>query len=194
MESSVLLTVDGTYYSRNQEARQAYQRVYNELHRSSRRKVSKKVKRDMYSTKRRERRGDRSYFTHVTPGVDRDRTPDMAAQEEQRSMFYLELRGFLEEDHPDNWLEYFKDRIERDIVEQLRLVQPLLDLLRSSSADSGAHSFELHGSRRIIAGLRQELELAQQGVRAIAAAAEDKAFIWSGRRVNRRKFKQEYGW
>ncbi|KAI0054665.1 hypothetical protein BV25DRAFT_1922485 [Artomyces pyxidatus] len=196
--SEVLLTVKGTYYVRNQAARQSYQRVYNLVHRSSRRKVSKKERKDNYSTKRSEARGDASsydcYFIHVTRGRDPERTPEMAAREQDLSTLYAELQEALAEEHPEDWLVLFKDRIARDIDEQLLLVQPLLAAAGTHGVDSRARVSQVHGIRRIIGGLRQEVELAEQGVQATAAAAIDKALVWSGRRVNRTKFKKAYGW
>ncbi|KAI0055825.1 hypothetical protein BV25DRAFT_1842720 [Artomyces pyxidatus] len=182
-----------TYYERHQIKRLEYQSNYYKVKNNGRRKVGKASRAAAEERRRREIHGERSpyycSFVHKTPGQDPDRTDKMRAAEEDMWDRCFALTSDLKEREGSGWTSTFLETLDTWIDEALANARGIV----ASSPDDD-RAVQLHGLRRIIAGLVQQKEMAVQSPEAQYAIGEDFAFAWLGRRVNRAAFRVVYGW
>ncbi|KAI0059387.1 hypothetical protein BV25DRAFT_1918614 [Artomyces pyxidatus] len=187
-----------SYYTRHQEARQQYQRNYNSVKRLGRRKIGQREHAVEESMRRRERTGQRGRYTtawaHRQHNVDAARTLTMEIEEGDLSTRLVDMENSAMEGHGDNWLPVFLDAVNALIREVEAVACEAVNQHNTDEGDAAKRQEQLHGIRRILAGLHQSKEFAEQGFQAGGAAAEDKAWIWQGRSVNRTKFYSVYRW
>ncbi|EPQ50189.1 hypothetical protein GLOTRDRAFT_134177 [Gloeophyllum trabeum ATCC 11539] len=177
-----------SYYRRHREARQAYQRQYNQIHRVGRRKCGKAARKAAQDARRKEKTRKIQY---VEDGIavkstaeDPEITSEMEAAERLVYRDYLYKITNLEEQYKDEWLERYMDYLDECLFRRLEQAKAELP-----TADPGT----IHGHRRIIATYHQEIFLRGQGFDAYAQACHDRKLITDGRAVNKREFKRIYG-
>ncbi|KAI0042628.1 hypothetical protein FA95DRAFT_1610032 [Auriscalpium vulgare] len=181
--------MEGSYYHRNRDNRKNYQKLYYEA-KKGRRKVSKAARQAAMGRRRREQSGKRSTYrsplTHSNPVDDpcRDSEAESTLQDA-----IIELRDQLSDQlGENNWVPDFKQTVQTWIDGYMDEVHEI------TTEGDHTRATRLHHLRRIIAGLRQEQDLADQGRDARRAVVEDLGLVLWGRRVNTIVFFKLYGW
>ncbi|KAI0038141.1 hypothetical protein FA95DRAFT_1613601 [Auriscalpium vulgare] len=169
-----------------------YQHQYNYVKRLGRRKVGKVARRVEECARRAIISGTRKAYTN-TLGVkdlharDALRTPSMAYEEREAQRECLQLRNKLVVVDYDNSDTLYLEAIRKCLDEALDDARQYLD------THEAIDPVEVHRYHRRIAGYAQDVELVEQGSDAEHSAVLDNAYIFSGRRVNWRAFKQVFG-
>ncbi|KAI0044182.1 hypothetical protein FA95DRAFT_1608746 [Auriscalpium vulgare] len=161
---------EGSYYHRKREERKEYQKLYYEVNKG-RRKAGAVW---------------HAQLAHSNPTDDprRDADAEWALTDD-----CVALRDRLSEQlGEDGWVPEFIGTVQTWIDKYVREAHDLIN------GGVGAESLRLHRLRRLVAGLLQEQELAQQGGDARRAALEDLRLVLWGRRVNTRAFSDFYDW
>ncbi|KAI0054814.1 hypothetical protein BV25DRAFT_1922346 [Artomyces pyxidatus] len=182
-----------TYYERHRAERLQYQSQYYKIKNNGRRKAGKAAREAAAERRRGEIHGERhTYycsFVHKTAGHHPARTEEMRTAEENMWDRCFGLMSDLKQQEGPDWPSSFVTTLDVWIEEQIVKAQQVIAAV--SLID---WSVELHGLRRLVAGLVQQQEMAVQSPEAQYAVGEDFTFAWLGRRVNKVAFRAVYGW
>ncbi|KAI0043481.1 hypothetical protein FA95DRAFT_1609345 [Auriscalpium vulgare] len=131
-----------------------------------------------------------SFAVRQRMSTDALRTQAMALEESAAFKVCDNLKWELVEHGTHNWHRdappAYRKLLDASLAEATAF-------LNAPQAADGLNAVDIHRHRRLVAGYAQMLEFAEQGVHVDVRAAWDNAFIWGGRRVNLRRFKQVYG-
>ncbi|KAI9449767.1 hypothetical protein BJY52DRAFT_1227579 [Lactarius psammicola] len=187
-----------TYYQRNKEKLQAYQREYAWRKRAAGRRKVGRVERALLEEKHVQRHNLLTAAEGLLPSskaaiglgykcalivrsqaADPRRTPDMIEEEEKARDYFEELKDTLQLFCLCGWIDQFQKHVEDFIEEQLAKAASITAVPGTDDEDST----RLHGLRRLVAGAVQEGELIRQPAYAATCAKLDGAIVWHGRGV-----------
>ncbi|KAI0040343.1 hypothetical protein FA95DRAFT_1611863 [Auriscalpium vulgare] len=178
--------------SAQRKARLDYQNKYNYVKRTGRRKMGKVQRRREECRRRAMVNSTRKPYSNSFTVKDINshdplRTPLMANEERLVTRECIQVRGILRSDGTELDDEHYVQAI------RARLDEALCEARSYLRDTEDVDVVQVHRYRRRIAGYSQIIELVEQGSDAEHYACLDESYIFSGRRVNRRVFKQVYG-
>ncbi|THH21170.1 hypothetical protein EW146_g354 [Bondarzewia mesenterica] len=186
-----------SYYERHRKERLDYQHRYNAVKRQiGRRKISKQARETAEKSIRQKQKENRLSYTNSivcrSTGSEQDseRTPVMAAQEESLMSRCLTLQDEVKKSNPSDWSAQYIHNLQYLLNKHLSLAR--IDI-QHPTMNGDDFRVQLHGHRRLIAGLHQQLEFMSQGTHVYGLAAEDDALVFAGRRVNKVVFRKLFG-
>ncbi|KAI0067060.1 hypothetical protein BV25DRAFT_1912396 [Artomyces pyxidatus] len=178
-----------TYYQR--ERLKLGQRKRNEVKRAAgKRRVSKHERKNAENAARQAQEGSpRVYYTEIvyrSREKDPERTPEMEKAELELSDKLSGIEEAAREEQPD-WVGCYVEKLRPVLAEQLGIARAALDEVCMDLAKRGEF---IHSHRRLVAMVHQEIELFEQGQDASRMAAEDRATVQGGCRVNKVVFRR----
>ncbi|OCH88031.1 hypothetical protein OBBRIDRAFT_805664 [Obba rivulosa] len=188
-------------YEKHADARRAYQRRYNAIHRLGRRKISKNDMQDLQACRHDELEGwvYTNDIVRKFPKYDPLCLPWMHRAERDVWNSLLSREKVMRNTHGDDWLEAWRAEVASlpEIMAE-QMWGPLPELPDFAYECVGGHDPESlyhHHQRRMVAIYHQFVELLSQpkGLNAIGQATLDNALVIQGRRIKESVVRKLYG-
>ncbi|EMD33435.1 hypothetical protein CERSUDRAFT_76662 [Gelatoporia subvermispora B] len=187
--------------SRHADARRAYQRRYNAIHRLGRRKISKAARQELQNRREDELHDWTAVYTNEiirkSPPYDPRCLPWMRRAERDAWNSLSNMEDEMRNAHGKDWLDAWCAEVASTLplmADQMRGPLPELpDCAYQCSEEETPEDVFRHHQRRMIALHHQFVNLLWQGVEAIQQATYDNALIVQGRCPKVTSIKKLYG-
>ncbi|KAI0062048.1 hypothetical protein BV25DRAFT_1916343 [Artomyces pyxidatus] len=185
-----------TYYERNKDRLKLSQKNRNEVKRAAgRRKVSKHQRKNTENAARLAQEGSpRVYHTAIVYASrerDPERTPEMEEAEQELLDKLSDLEVAARQEGADSdWVGLYVEKLRPLLSDQLEIARAAMDEVCMDLARRGQF---IHGHRRLVAIIHQDIELLGQGQDASRMASEDRATVMGGCRINKIVFRRLFG-
>ncbi|EMD30749.1 hypothetical protein CERSUDRAFT_101024 [Gelatoporia subvermispora B] len=176
-------------YQKHADARRAYQRRYNAIHRVGHRKVSKAARQELHDRRYNELEDWIAVYTNDTirksPCYDDLCLPWMLRAEREAWSSLLEMEDRMRSTHGEEWLNAWREEVAplpKSMASQMHGPLPELpDCAYQCTDEQTPEELFRHHQLQMVANYHQFVDLLGQGLEAIRQATYDNALIMQGR-------------